>query len=505
MSVPAAFMSYVRFDDRHDDGWITRFRERLNAEVRARTGNEFVIFQDRNDIAWGQNWQQRIDEALDTATLLLVIITPSLFRSPACRAEVNRFLDRERALGREDLILPVYYISAREMDDPRVREGDDIAKVLASRQLADCRELRLKPFTSPKVRKAIVQLASRINDAFWQPPVAGSSAGSVGQAGGADRVTARTKPPTRMANADRQQESAGTSRGQRRLRYALAVLGSLLIALGVWALLAFSGRPQALLSAFIVLGIVFVLMSVLRFKRKQLTIEFILAVVGVLTLPYAVWTLGAQGASSAGTCTNGIFAHRGPTINWAPYRTDSISVFASQGGIRSVYYPYLRWAGYFIPLPDQLCSYQVTFFARELRPASTPIHAGWGYGLGVCDAIGPTEPKGFSFQYALYQQSQSETIGEFSVVYLPNANTYPNGVAQGAPYPLDYGWHQWTLTVTHNEVQVYFDDDYKVAQQNLTGAGLPADCASSGVFMRVWGGTAEFRDLSITPIADSSQ
>ena len=246
MPVPAAFMSYVRFDDRHDDGWITRFRERLSAEVRAQTGNEFVIFQDRNDIAWGQNWQQRIDEALDTATLLLVIITPSLFRSPACRAEVNKFLDRERALGREDLILPVYYISAREMDDPRLREGDEIAKVLASRQLADCRELRLKPFTSPKVRRAIVQLASRISDTFWQPPGAGSSAWSVGRAGGADRVTARTEPPTRVANPDRQQESAGTSRGQRRLRYALAVLGGLLIGLGVWALLAFSGRPQAL-------------------------------------------------------------------------------------------------------------------------------------------------------------------------------------------------------------------------------------------------------------------
>ncbi len=51
-----------------------------------RPGEEFAIFQDRNDIAWGQNWQQRIDEALDAVTLLLVIITPSLFRSPPCRA-----------------------------------------------------------------------------------------------------------------------------------------------------------------------------------------------------------------------------------------------------------------------------------------------------------------------------------------------------------------------------------------------------------------------------------
>jgi cobaltochelatase CobT len=65
---PAAFMSYVRFDDQHDDGQLTRFRERLSAEVQAQTGEEFPIFQDRNDIAWGQNWRARIEESLDTVS-----------------------------------------------------------------------------------------------------------------------------------------------------------------------------------------------------------------------------------------------------------------------------------------------------------------------------------------------------------------------------------------------------------------------------------------------------
>ena len=209
---PAAFMSYVRFNDQHDDGQLSQFRERLGAEVRAQTGQEFAIFQDRNDIAWGQNWQQRIDEALDAVTLLLVIITPSLFRSPPCRAEVTRFLDRERALGRADLILPVYYIGAREMDDPGLREADAMAKVLASRQFADWRELRFEPFTSPLVRKTIAQLASRMRDTFWQPPAAPAArpagdkhaeppAGSAEQVSDAGRVTAKTEPPTHVVDA----------------------------------------------------------------------------------------------------------------------------------------------------------------------------------------------------------------------------------------------------------------------------------------------------------------
>jgi TIR domain len=165
-----AFMSYARFDDQHDDGQLTQFRERLSAEVRVQTGEEFPIFQDRNDIVWGQNWQRRIDQTLDAVTLLLVIITPSFFRSHACRAEVERFLARERELGRDDLILPVYYVSTPELEDPARRETDELARVLALRQFADWRELRFKSFTSVAVRRAIAQLATRMRDSFWRLP-----------------------------------------------------------------------------------------------------------------------------------------------------------------------------------------------------------------------------------------------------------------------------------------------------------------------------------------------
>ena len=200
---PAAFMSYVRFNDQHDDGQLTQFRERLAAEVRVQTGDEFPIFQDRNDIAWGQNWQTRIDDTLDAVTLLLVIITPSFFRSPACRAEVERFLARERELGRQDLILPVYYVSTPELDDPERRDADELARVLASRQFADWRELRFEPFTAPVIRKALAQLASRMRDTFWrQPPTPPSrpdgsrlaATEAAGSEGAATRQAATAKP-----------------------------------------------------------------------------------------------------------------------------------------------------------------------------------------------------------------------------------------------------------------------------------------------------------------------
>ncbi len=170
----AAFMSYARFDDQHDDGQLTELRERLAAEIRVQTGEEFEIFQDR-DIAWGQNWQQRIVEALDAVTLLLVIITPGFFRSPHCRAEAKQFLDRERQLGRNDLILPIYYISTPQIDDPRRYEADPMAATLASRQYADWRDLRFESVASPAARKTIAHLAARMRDTFWYVPVTTSA------------------------------------------------------------------------------------------------------------------------------------------------------------------------------------------------------------------------------------------------------------------------------------------------------------------------------------------
>jgi parallel beta-helix repeat protein len=207
---PAAFMSYVRFDDTHDNGQLTVFRERLASEVQMQTGLEFPIFQDRNDIAWGQNWRRRIEETLDEVTLLLVIVTPGLFRSRACRNEVAQFRERERDLEHTDLILPVYYVSAREMDDPELRKADDLASLLWTRQYADWRELRFEPLTSPVVRKQIAQLAIRMRDAYYR---------ATGPQG------APVSPPPPQAPVHARRRSADSSAAQRDVPAAEAAEG----------------------------------------------------------------------------------------------------------------------------------------------------------------------------------------------------------------------------------------------------------------------------------------
>lgn len=163
---PIAFMSYVRFDDEHENGRLTDFRKRLSGEVRMQTGEDFSIFQDRNDIQWGQNWKERIQDSIDGVTFLIPIITPGFFISESCRAELERFLERERNLKRNDLILPVYYVSSPVLDDDTKRAQDPLAQEIAKHQFADWRDLRFEPFTSPQVGKTFAQLAVQIRDAL---------------------------------------------------------------------------------------------------------------------------------------------------------------------------------------------------------------------------------------------------------------------------------------------------------------------------------------------------
>jgi parallel beta-helix repeat protein len=161
---PVAFMSYVHADDAY--GRLTELREHLSQEARIQIGQEFEIFQDRNAILWGQNWKQRIEESLDEVTFLIPIITPSFFNSPHCRDELQGFLEREEELNRNDLILPIYYVTTPLLDNEAERATDELAQVIATRQYADWRDLRFEPFTSPQVGKSLAGLVAQLRRAL---------------------------------------------------------------------------------------------------------------------------------------------------------------------------------------------------------------------------------------------------------------------------------------------------------------------------------------------------
>lgn len=154
------FLSYSQADDQHEGGFISSLRESLISEFRFQTGQDLVVFQDKANIGLGENWRRKIETLIDTTSFLLVVLTPSYLKSETCRVELDRFLERERELGRDDLVLPVYYATVAE------GSNDALARTLLARQYVDWRDMRFQAFSDVPVRMAVADLATSIASAL---------------------------------------------------------------------------------------------------------------------------------------------------------------------------------------------------------------------------------------------------------------------------------------------------------------------------------------------------
>jgi TIR domain len=136
---PEAFLSYTRLDDEYFGGVITSLRGLLELGVQVVTGDRtFNIFQDVDGIEFGQKWKKRLTEAISTSRFLVPVVTPLFFKSDPCRDELRQFIEHEKSLGRDDLILPIYFVTAPVLERPELLKDDTLASEIGSRQRYDC-------------------------------------------------------------------------------------------------------------------------------------------------------------------------------------------------------------------------------------------------------------------------------------------------------------------------------------------------------------------------------
>jgi CheY-like chemotaxis protein len=167
MNGPEAFLSYTRLDDEFFGGAITSLRRLLELGVQVVTGDRaFNIFQDVDGIEFGQKWQKRLDEAIANSQFLIPIVTPLFFKSDPCRDELQRFIDHEKQLGRDDLILPIYFVTAPVLERPELLKDDALAAKINSRQRYDWRVQADLPPNDPQIRKGVRELAEKISAAM---------------------------------------------------------------------------------------------------------------------------------------------------------------------------------------------------------------------------------------------------------------------------------------------------------------------------------------------------
>lgn len=104
-----AFYCYTRKDDRHTNGLLSQIRAELEKAIEFKCGRHLEVFQDVDDISEGDEWQQKINMALDTATVFVPILTPSFFTSPYCLQELSRFREKLINTGNQGIILPIHF------------------------------------------------------------------------------------------------------------------------------------------------------------------------------------------------------------------------------------------------------------------------------------------------------------------------------------------------------------------------------------------------------------
>lgn len=159
----AGFWSYTHRDNEADNGRIIRIATRLQAEFELLTGQEIEIFVDRSGIAWGDQWRQRINDALQVTTFFIALVTPRYLQSEECRREILQFASEAKSLGLQKLLLPVLYASVAELDNAK-ESGDEVLGLIAQTQWEDWTSLRLLDEQSTEYRVAVNRLAKRLAD-----------------------------------------------------------------------------------------------------------------------------------------------------------------------------------------------------------------------------------------------------------------------------------------------------------------------------------------------------
>lgn len=152
------FFSYVHSDDDAEHGRILRLASAVRAEYRLLSGEDIEIFTDRT-IEWGEDWRQRIAEALEAASFFMPVLTPGFFQSEECRKETKAFVESASELGVSQQILSIRYISVPDLVEDSI---DDVKALAASLQYVPWGELRLVEEQSSEHRKAVNALAQRL-------------------------------------------------------------------------------------------------------------------------------------------------------------------------------------------------------------------------------------------------------------------------------------------------------------------------------------------------------
>jgi hypothetical protein len=96
------FMSYTHVKD--FNGAVGLFVEHLEPELYKKSGVIISVFHDKKDIKIGDEWKKFISAQLQSAKILLVLLSPTWLHSPECKWEYKEFLASMKPTTKKKII-----------------------------------------------------------------------------------------------------------------------------------------------------------------------------------------------------------------------------------------------------------------------------------------------------------------------------------------------------------------------------------------------------------------
>lgn len=156
----SGFWSYAHADDDAEAGRIADLARAVAQEYALQVGEDLSLFLDRDSLKWGNDWEDRVDEALARGFFFIPVLTPRYFRSEQCRREMQVFIQRAQILNLTSLILPIRYIDFPALRDPD--SSDELIKAVRRIQWEDWHALRLEDAASSSHRRGVAKMAGSL-------------------------------------------------------------------------------------------------------------------------------------------------------------------------------------------------------------------------------------------------------------------------------------------------------------------------------------------------------
>src|SRR5262249_29380650 len=109
---PSGCFTHARRVDGPSSGALPAPRGHIERELRGQLGRSRAELRFRHSsepFAPGRLWEDEIKAAIEQSVVFVPILTPFFVKSAHCRFELEAFLARGAALGRNDLIFPILY------------------------------------------------------------------------------------------------------------------------------------------------------------------------------------------------------------------------------------------------------------------------------------------------------------------------------------------------------------------------------------------------------------